>query len=43
MWKVCLPLLLFFVTVVVGQKLMPKTGGTHSRIKTHQRCRKCLR
>jgi hypothetical protein len=27
-WTVCLPLLLFFVTVVVGLKFMPKTGAT---------------
>ena len=26
-WTVCLPLLMFFVTVVVGLKLMPKTGA----------------
>ena len=27
MWKVCLPLLLFSVTVVVGPRLVPKTGA----------------
>jgi hypothetical protein len=26
-WKVCLPLLLFFVAVVVGPKVMPQTGA----------------
>jgi len=26
-WKVCLPLLLFFVTAVLGLKFMPKTGA----------------
>ena len=33
MWKVCLPLLLFFVAVVVGLKVMPKSGAKPRQVQ----------